>query len=47
MLKDNHIWSAGNITESVQRARFACGFSMKASRCIGFIGYIGYVGYIG
>ena len=29
MLKDNHIWSTGSITESVRRARFACGFSTK------------------
>jgi len=29
MLKDNHIWSTGSITESVKRARFACGFSTK------------------
>ena len=29
MLKDNHIWSTGSITESVGRARSACGFSTK------------------
>uniref|UniRef100_A0A7S2CYV5 Nicotinate-nucleotide pyrophosphorylase [carboxylating] n=1 Tax=Haptolina brevifila TaxID=156173 RepID=A0A7S2CYV5_9EUKA len=29
MLKDNHIWSTGSISESVSRARFACGFSTK------------------
>jgi len=29
MLKDNHIWSMGSISESVSRARFACGFSTK------------------
>ena len=29
MLKDNHIWSTGSITESVRRARYACGFSTK------------------
>jgi len=29
MLKDNHIWSAGNITEAVRLARSAAGFSMK------------------
>jgi len=29
MLKDNHIWSTGSITDSVARARFACGFSTK------------------
>jgi len=29
MLKDNHIWSTGSIRESVERARFACGFSTK------------------
>jgi len=29
MLKDNHIWSTGSITESVSSARFACGFSTK------------------
>ena len=29
MLKDNHIWSAGSITEAVQRARKAGGFSIK------------------
>ncbi len=29
MLKDNHIWSAGSITEAVTRARKAGGFSIK------------------
>ena len=29
MLKDNHIWSVGNITECIQKARRACGFSTK------------------
>jgi nicotinate-nucleotide pyrophosphorylase (carboxylating) len=29
MLKDNHIWSAGGITEAVAAARSACGFSSK------------------
>ncbi|KAA8495557.1 Nicotinate-nucleotide pyrophosphorylase, carboxylating [Porphyridium purpureum] len=29
MLKDNHVWSAGNITKSVQRARALAGFSVK------------------
>jgi nicotinate-nucleotide pyrophosphorylase (carboxylating) len=29
MLKDNHIWSAGNITAAVKKARQAAGFSMK------------------
>lgn len=29
MLKDNHIWSAGNITKAVQLARKAAGFSQK------------------
>ena len=29
MLKDNHIWSTGSITESVARARAACGFATK------------------
>jgi len=29
MLKDNHIWSAGSITEAVKKARTAAGFSMK------------------
>jgi len=29
MLKDNHIWSVGNITECVKKARRACGFSTK------------------
>lgn len=29
MLKDNHIWSTGSISESVARARFACGFATK------------------
>jgi len=29
MLKDNHIWSAGNITLAVKNARKVAGFSMK------------------
>ena len=29
MLKDNHIWSTGSISESVARARLACGFATK------------------
>ncbi|KAJ1427464.1 nicotinatenucleotide pyrophosphorylase putative [Ochromonadaceae sp. CCMP2298] len=29
MLKDNHIWSAGSITNAVKKARSAAGFSMK------------------
>jgi nicotinate-nucleotide pyrophosphorylase (carboxylating) len=29
MLKDNHVWSTGSITEAVRRARGACGFSSK------------------
>ena len=29
MLKDNHIWSAGNITNAVKMARTAAGFSCK------------------
>eukprot|EP00039_Didymoeca_costata_P030767 m.31260 g.31260 ORF g.31260 m.31260 type:complete len:305 (-) comp8297_c0_seq1:195-1109(-) len=29
MLKDNHIWSHGSITEAVKQARKLCGFSMK------------------
>jgi len=29
MLKDNHIWSAGNITLAVKKARKAAGFSIK------------------
>ena len=29
MLKDNHIWSTGSITESVAKARAACGFATK------------------
>ncbi len=29
MLKDNHIWSAGSITNAVRKARTACGFSQK------------------
>ncbi|KAL1510541.1 hypothetical protein AB1Y20_006844 [Prymnesium parvum] len=29
MLKDNHIWSTGSITSSVENARYACGFSTK------------------
>jgi len=34
MLKDNHIWSAGNITEAVRLARSAAGFSMKIEVCL-------------
>lgn len=29
MLKDNHIWSRGNITEAIKAARSVGGFSMK------------------
>jgi len=29
MLKDNHIWSAGSITQAVKDARQVCGFSCK------------------
>ena len=29
MLKDNHIWATGNITNAVKAARKACGFSSK------------------
>lgn len=29
MLKDNHIWSAGSITQAVARAKAAGGFSVK------------------
>ena len=29
MLKDNHIWSTGSISESVHKARSACGFATK------------------
>ncbi|GBG34247.1 Nicotinate-nucleotide pyrophosphorylase carboxylating [Hondaea fermentalgiana] len=29
MLKDNHIWSVGNITKAVEKARAAAGFSAK------------------
>lgn len=29
MIKDNHVWAAGSITNAVQRARSACGFSSK------------------
>merc|ERR1712238_204471 len=29
MLKDNHIWAAGSITDAVQLARKAAGFSQK------------------
>lgn len=29
MLKDNHIWSVGNIASCVAKARNACGFSSK------------------
>jgi nicotinate-nucleotide pyrophosphorylase (carboxylating) len=29
MLKDNHIWSAGSITNAVKKARTAAGFSQK------------------
>jgi len=29
MLKDNHIWSAGNITAAVEKAKVVAGFSTK------------------
>jgi nicotinate-nucleotide pyrophosphorylase (carboxylating) len=29
MLKDNHIWSCGSITNAVQKAKLAAGFSIK------------------
>ncbi|KAI8388254.1 Quinolinate phosphoribosyl transferase [Radiomyces spectabilis] len=29
MLKDNHIWSSGSITEAVKAARKVCGFALK------------------
>lgn len=29
MLKDNHIWSTGSVTNAVHAARSACGFSLK------------------
>lgn len=29
MLKDNHIWSTGSITNAVKKARLAAGFSTK------------------
>lgn len=29
MLKDNHIWSTGSITNAVQNAKSVCGFSVK------------------
>jgi nicotinate-nucleotide pyrophosphorylase (carboxylating) len=29
MLKDNHIWSTGSITNAVAKARSVCGFSQK------------------
>ena len=29
MLKDNHIWSCGSISDAVSKARRACGFSSK------------------
>lgn len=29
MLKDNHIWSTGSITNAVKNARNACGFAIK------------------
>ncbi|KAF7225358.1 nicotinate-nucleotide pyrophosphorylase [carboxylating] [Nothobranchius furzeri] len=29
MLKDNHIWASGNITQAVKAARSVCGFSSK------------------
>jgi nicotinate-nucleotide pyrophosphorylase (carboxylating) len=29
MLKDNHVWSTGSITDAVKNARKACGFSVK------------------
>lgn len=29
MLKDNHIWSSGSITNAVHNARKVCGFALK------------------
>ena len=29
MLKDNHVWSVGNVQKAVKKAREVCGFSMK------------------
>lgn len=29
MLKDNHIWSTGSITNAIKKARSVCGFSLK------------------
>lgn len=29
MLKDNHVWASGSITEAVKTARLVCGFSSK------------------
>ena len=29
MLKDNHIWSHGSITNAVKQARAVCGFALK------------------
>jgi nicotinate-nucleotide pyrophosphorylase (carboxylating) len=29
MLKDNHIWSTGSITNAVKKARSVCGFSQR------------------
>ncbi|KAL1931687.1 hypothetical protein VTP01DRAFT_9830 [Rhizomucor pusillus] len=29
MLKDNHIWSSGSITQAVKNARSVCGFALK------------------
>lgn len=29
MLKDNHIWTVGNVQKAVKKARDVCGFSMK------------------
>jgi nicotinate-nucleotide pyrophosphorylase (carboxylating) len=29
MLKDNHVWSTGSITDAVKEARRAGGFAMK------------------
>eukprot|EP00123_Amoebidium_parasiticum_P018238 comp24143_c1_seq1/m.43908 comp24143_c1_seq1/g.43908 ORF comp24143_c1_seq1/g.43908 comp24143_c1_seq1/m.43908 type:complete len:314 (-) comp24143_c1_seq1:273-1214(-) len=29
MLKDNHVWTTGSITNAVKQARSVCGFSMK------------------
>ena len=53
MLKDNHVWSAGNITEAVRKARSAAGFSMKieVSVCsmlpfLIIINNTGYTGYV-